>query len=138
MALNLSGVQRTVEGFLTDSVQLWRDLRGESDDVLDEGSGVLQPGSAVEVVWEGVGAVVPSGMVASSSSLDGSVAQVNSDTAYHGLLPLSIPRVLVDDVLTVVESARDGLLAGRRFRVTAVSSSSFAVVRVVGMQLLGT
>ncbi|MET7898956.1 GNAT family N-acetyltransferase [Streptomyces mirabilis] len=39
MALDLPGTQRTVEGFLSDSLESWRDVQGEADDVLDAESG---------------------------------------------------------------------------------------------------
>ncbi|MET9964728.1 DUF6093 family protein [Streptomyces sp. NPDC006356] len=136
MALDLSGVQRAVEGFLVDSLELWRDVRGEADDVLDEATGALGPGTGSDLVWEGPGAVLLSGVPAASPPLDGVVARLPSDTAYRGLLPLGAPRVLVDDVLTVVGSLRASELVGCHFRVTGVASNSFAVVRMVRLELL--
>lgn len=137
MGLDLSGVRRTVEGLLEDSLQLWRDVQGEADDVLDEETGALRRGVGSELVWEGDGAVVLSGLPASSPPADGAVARTPSDAAYQGMLPLRTPRVLVDDLLTVVDSVRDPHLGGCRFRVTGVASGSFAVVRLVRLELLG-
>ncbi|MFB6643160.1 DUF6093 family protein [Streptomyces chartreusis] len=137
MALDLSGVQRTVEGFLDDSLQLWRDVQGEADDVLDEQTGALRVGKKPDLVWEGDGAVVFSGLPAATPPLDGVVSRTPSDTAYQGMLPLCTPRVLVDDLLTVVGSVRDSQLVGCRFRITGVVSGSFAVVRMARLELLG-
>jgi len=138
VALDLSGVQRVVEGLLADTVELWRDVRGEADDVLDEVSGALSPRERTELIWQGAGAVaLPGGLPIASPPLDGAVAQLPSYAVYQGMLPLSTPRVRVDDHLTVVESARDAQLNGCCFRVTGVASGSFTVVRIVRLQLLG-
>jgi hypothetical protein len=140
VALDLSGVQRTVEGLLVDSVEVWRDVRGERDDVLDEETGALGLGAgpAGELIWQGTGAVVLSGLPATAPPVDGALAQLPSDTAYQGMLPLGAPLIRVDDLVVVVDSVRDAQLVGRRFRVAGVSSSSFAVVRVVRLELLGS
>ncbi|MET7729099.1 DUF6093 family protein [Streptomyces mirabilis] len=116
-----------MEGFLSDSVELWRDVRGEADDVLDEESGALRPAEGAELIWAGAGAVVlPGGLPAASPPVDGAVAQLPSNTMYQGMLPLSTPRVRGDDLLTVVDSARDAQLIGCRFRVTGIDSSSLS------------
>ncbi|MFI1735210.1 DUF6093 family protein [Streptomyces acidicola] len=137
MALDLSGVQRVVEGFLTDSLQLWRDVRGETDDVLDEETGVLGPETRAELIWEGTGAVVLSGLPAASPPLDAAVADVPSGSTYQGLLPLGVPSVQSSDLLIVMASIRDTQLVRCRFRITGVGHSSFAVVRVVRLENLG-
>ncbi|MGW3950806.1 DUF6093 family protein [Streptomyces sp. NPDC004752] len=80
--------------------------------------------------------MVLSGLPTASAPLAGVVARMPSDRAYQGVLSLRTPRILVDDVLVVVDSVRDSQLVGCRFRVTGVASGSFAVVRMVRLELL--
>ncbi|CAK7288224.1 hypothetical protein SGPA1_60126 [Streptomyces misionensis JCM 4497] len=50
-------------------------------------------------------------------------------TAYQALLPLSAPPELVDDVIAISRSQRDGQLVGRRLRGVEVAVGTYAVVR---------
>ncbi|MDH2389391.1 DUF6093 family protein [Streptomyces sp. HNM0663] len=138
MALDLSGVRRVVEGLLDDEVQLWRDSDGASGDELDEQTGALKPEDGVAVLlWEGSGAIVRPGQLSPVPPLDGAPAALPGSTAYQALLPLSAPPMMPGDVLSVSRSARDELLVGRRFRVAEVAVGTFAVVRVVRLEVIG-
>ncbi|CAM5468247.1 DUF6093 family protein [Streptomyces aurantiogriseus] len=138
MALDLSGVRRIVEGLLDDELQLWRDADGDSGDELDEETGDLKPASEGSVpLWEGSGAVVRPGQLSVTPPLDGAVASLSAPTAYQGLLPLSAPQVMVNDVLSVSRSVRDEQLVGRRFRVADVAVGTYAVMRVVRLEVIG-
>ncbi|WP_435059379.1 DUF6093 family protein [Streptomyces sp. bgisy060] len=137
MALDLSGVRRVVEGLLDDEVRLWRDSDGTSGDELDKQTGELKPvGEAAVLLWEGPGAIVRPGQLSPVPPLDGAPAALPASTAYQALLPLSAPPVMPDDVLTVSRSARDELLVGRRFRVAEVAVGTYAVVRVVRLEVI--
>ncbi|MGW9412162.1 DUF6093 family protein [Streptomyces diastaticus] len=105
--------------------------------MLDEMTGALEPsGEDSEVVWEGNGAVVPAGQPMLLVLLDGSVAQVPTDTAYQAMLPVAAPRANPSDLPTVISSSRDPQLVGRRFRVGDAAVGTFAVVRLVRLQAL--
>lgn len=138
MALDLSGVRRVVERLLDDELQLWRDVDGDSGDELDEETGELRPADQASApLWEGPGAVVRPGQLSIAPPLDGVVASFPAPTAYQALLPLSAPQVMVDDVLSVSRSVRDGQLVGRRFRVAEAAVGTYAVVRVVRLEVIG-
>lgn len=137
MALDLSGVRRVVERLLDDELRLWRDVDGAAGDELDEESGELKPGGRMAVLlWEGPGAIVRPGQLSFTPPLDGVVASFPAATAYQALIPLSAPPVEVDDVLSVSRSARDEQLVGRRFRVAEAAVGTFAVVRVVRLEVI--
>ena len=137
MALDLSGVRRVVERLLDDQLQLWRDADGSSGDDLDEETGELRPGGQAAVpLWEGPGAIVRPGQLSPLPPVDGVVASLPAATAYQALLPLSAPLVMIDDVLSVSRSARDEQLVGRRFRVAEVAVGTYAVVRVVRLEVI--
>lgn len=136
MGLDLSGVRRVAEAMLDDQLQVWRDTGGSSDDVLDVITGELRPAeSDTELVWAGPGAIVPLGQPAITTPLDGSVALLPAVSSYQALLPLDAPRTRDDDVITVHGSTRDAQLVGRRFRVADASVGTFAVVRIVRLQV---
>ncbi|MDQ0934106.1 DUF6093 family protein [Streptomyces turgidiscabies] len=136
MALDLSGVRRVVEGMLDDQLEVWRDLGGRTDDVLDENTGELKAaGADGALVWAGSGAIVPLGQPAITVPLDSSVAVLPAATAYQALLPLDAPQILDDDVI-VVRGSRFTQLVGRRFRVADANVGTFAVVRVVRLQVV--
>ncbi|MGW1878430.1 DUF6093 family protein [Streptomyces sp. NPDC001975] len=138
MALDLSGVRRVVERLLDDELRLWRDTDGDSDTALDEETGELRPAGEVSMpLWEGSGAIVRPGQLSVVPPLDGAVAELPAPTAYQALLPLSAPQVTVDDVLSVSRSVRDEQLVGRRFRVAEVAVGTYAVVRVVRLEVIG-
>ncbi|MEU0443823.1 DUF6093 family protein [Streptomyces sp. NPDC006186] len=137
MALDLSGVRRVVERLLDDELRLWRDADGSSGDELDEHTGELRPtGQASAPLWEGPGAIVRPGQLSVTPSLDGAIASLSVPTAYQALLPLSAPQLMVDDVLSVSRSMRDEQLVGRRFRVAEVAVGTYAVVRVVRLEVI--
>lgn len=138
MALDLSGVRRVVEGLLDDELQLWRDADSGSGDELDEETGELRPASQASVLlWKGHGAIVRPGQLSVATPLDRVVASLPTPTAYQALLPLSAPQVVVDDVLSVSRSVRDEQLVGRRFRVAEVAVGTYAVVRLVRLEVIG-
>lgn len=135
MALELSGVRRVVERLLEDELQLWRDLDGHSGDQLDEQTGELKPaGHRKGLLWEGPGAITRPGQLAFTPAVDGTLASLPAPTVYQALVPISAPRVLVDDELMVSRSPRDGQLVGRRFRVVDVGVGSYVVVRVLRLE----
>ncbi|MFD3926527.1 DUF6093 family protein [Streptomyces sp. NPDC058614] len=137
MALDLSGVRRVVEGMLDDQLEVWRDPAGRTDDVLDENTGELKSAEADgALVWAGPGAIVPLGQPAITAPMDGSVAALPAATAYQALLPLDAPQTRDDDVIAVRGSTRDAQLVGRRFRVADANVGTFAVVRVVRLQVV--
>ncbi|MFI5688603.1 DUF6093 family protein [Streptomyces sp. NPDC051636] len=130
-------MRRVVERMLDDELRLWRDPDGGADDVLNETTGLLEPpDGAGEVVWEGRGAVVPMGQPALLVPLDGSIAQMPTTTAYQAMLPIAAPCASPGDLLTVISSSRDPQLVGRRFRVGDTAVGTFAVVRLVRLQVL--
>lgn len=143
MAFELSGVRRVVEGMLDDRLQIWRDAEGRSDDVLDETTGELKPAAPDSaLIWEGAGAVTPLGRPMMAASLDDRIDPPTVATAYQALLPLAAPQIRLDDTVVVVGSIRaagprDPYLVGRRFRATEALTGTFAVVRVVRVELLG-
>lgn len=138
MALDLSGVRRVVERLLDDELQLRRDTDGDSGDELDEETGELKPtGQASVLLWEGTGAIVRPGQLSVAPPLGGVAASLPAPTSYQALLPLSAPQVMVDDVLSVSRSVRDEQLVGRRFRVAEVAVGTYAVVRVVRLEVIG-
>jgi hypothetical protein len=138
VALELDGVRRVVERLLDDSLEVWRDADGAADDVLDEETGELRPGAgAADLVWAGHGAVVLPGQLAFAPPADSSVAWVVAPTVYRALLPLDSPAVKADDTVKVVQSVRDPQLACRRFRVAEVAVGSYAVVRMLRLEVIG-
>ncbi|MFJ2342374.1 DUF6093 family protein [Streptomyces antimycoticus] len=138
MGFDLSGVRRVVEKMLGDELELWRDADGHVGDVLDEQTGELKPGGTLATpVWNGPGAVVKSGQLVASPPVDGTTAVLPATTGYQALLPLASPKAQLDDVLVVKASERDAQLPGRRFRVAETEVGTFAVVRVVRLEVLG-
>ncbi|WP_406354264.1 DUF6093 family protein [Streptomyces sp. NBC_00658] len=137
MALDLSAVRRVVEGILDDQLEVRRDAGGRTDDVLDENTGELKSAEADDaLVWAGPGAIVPLGQPAITAPLDGSVAALPAASAYQALLPLDAPQTRDDDVIAVRGSTRDAQLVGRRFRVADANVGTFAVVRIVRLQVV--
>lgn len=137
MALDLSGVRRVIEKLLDDEIQLWRDADGASDNALDESTGELKPGGETTTpLWKSPGAIVRPGRLALTQPLDAVAASLPAQTEYQALLPLSAPLVRVDDVLSVSRSARDEQLVGRRFRAAEIAVGTYAVVRVVRLEVI--
>lgn len=140
MALDLTGVQRVVEGILDDQILITRDAGGRGDDVLDPNTGELHPQPPI-TLWTGAGAVVQLGQLALTTPVDGAVALLPPTTVYQAMLPLAAPALLPDDGLTVTGSTRPGgprdpLIIGRRFRVADSSTGTFAVVRLVRLRVI--
>ncbi|MFD3532209.1 DUF6093 family protein [Streptomyces sp. NPDC058661] len=84
----------------------------------------------------GRGAIVWPGQLLPLPPLDAVVAPCPAPTAYQALLPLSVPAVLADDELNVTRSVRDEQLFGRRFWGTEVAVGTYAVVRVVRLEMI--
>ncbi|MDI3417971.1 DUF6093 family protein [Streptomyces luteolus] len=127
-----------MEGVLEDRLELWRDVQGESDDVLDEDSGQLMPVEGTPfLVWDGLGAVTLAGQLSGAkAALDGVAAGEVSQSPYQAMVPVDAPPTRPGDVLVVAGSTRDPQLMGRRFRVVDYGLGSYAVVRLIRLQLL--
>lgn len=140
MAFDVEGVRRVVGRILDDKLEVWRDSAGRTDDVLDEATGELvQPVPDEELVWDGLGAVMPYGRPAITQPVAGSVAVEPPTTEYQAVLPVDAPELRRDDVIRVAGSARpkgprDPQLVGRRFRVSDEAVGTYSVVRIVRVQ----
>jgi hypothetical protein len=139
--LDLTGVQRTVEGWLVDDLAIARD-NGVSDDDLDPETLLITP-NPDEAVWEGQGAVQP--LTGDLSQSDPDVARIIEETRarYRALLPLGVETgARLYDVLTVAAvhgKSADPRLAGRRFVIVALGEpSSFAAVQFLYLRPLDT
>ncbi|AIA03450.1 DUF6093 family protein [Streptomyces noursei] len=142
MAIDVEGARRVVCRLMDDKVEVWRDSGGRADDVLDESTGELVPPAPdEELVWDGLGAVLPLGLPAITKPLDGAFAQEPPSTDYQALLPVQAPELRPDHVLRVAGSVRPGgprdpQLVGRRFRVSDKIVGTYTVVRITRVQVI--
>ncbi|MFJ5307476.1 DUF6093 family protein [Streptomyces sp. NPDC088350] len=142
MAFDVEGVRRVVGRILDDKLEAWRDSAGRADDVLDEATGQLvQPEPDEELVWDGLGAVMPYGRPAITRPIAGAVAVEPPTTEYQAVLPVGASELRRDDVIRVAGSVRpkgprDPQLVGRRFRVSDEAVGTFSVVRIVRIQAI--
>lgn len=136
---DLSGATATVLRLMTDAVTVTRDAQGVGDDVLNETTGQLvRPAGDTSTVWSGPAMLLP-GQDRGDRTVLGPTDPLPAEVAgrYRALLPLSVPRLLPGDLLTVTTAFRDALLVGRVLRVRSEGElSTFAVARVVELELL--
>ncbi|MFJ2604886.1 DUF6093 family protein [Streptomyces sp. NPDC087425] len=122
--------------------EVWRDSAGRTDDVLDETTGRVVPlAPDEELVWDGLGAVMPFGRPAITQPFGGSVAVEPPTTDYQAVLPIDAPALRRDDVVRVAGSVRPGgprdpQLIGRRFRFSDEAVGTYSVVRIVRVQVI--
>ncbi|MFF2650440.1 DUF6093 family protein [Streptomyces sp. NPDC058045] len=142
MAFDVDGARRIVARILDDKLEVWRDSAGRTDDVLDENAGRLVPPTPdEELVWDGLGSVMPLGRPAITKPVGGSVAVEPPTTDYQAVLPVDAPELRRDDVIRVAGSVRprgprDPHLIGRRFRFSDEAVGSYSVVRIVRVQVI--
>ncbi|MFD5388533.1 DUF6093 family protein [Streptomyces sp. NPDC127074] len=109
MAIDVDGVRRVVARILDDKLEVWRDSAGRTDDELDEATGrLVPPAPDEELVWDGLGAVMPIGRPAITKPVSGSVAVEPPTTDYQAVLPADAPALRRDDVVRVAGSIRRG------------------------------
>ncbi|MFK0279830.1 DUF6093 family protein [Streptomyces sp. NPDC090499] len=142
MAFDVEGVRRVVGRILDDKLEAWRDSAGRTDEVLDETTGKLVPPAPdQELIWDGLGAVMPYGRPAITRPVGGSVAVEPPVTEYQAVLPVDAPVLRRDDVIRVAGSVRakgprDPHLVGRRFRVSDEAVGTYSVVRIVRVEVV--
>ena len=142
MAFDVDGARRVVDRIMDDQLEVWRDSAGRTDDVLDETTGKLvQPAPDEELVWDGLGAVMPISRPALTQPVGGSVTVEPPTTDYQAVLPVGAPVLRRDDVIRVAgsirpEGPRDPQLVGRRFRVSDEAVGTYSVVRLVRVQVI--
>ncbi|BDM67520.1 hypothetical protein HEK616_10070 [Streptomyces nigrescens] len=142
MAFDVDGARRVVDRIMDDQLEVWRDSAGRTDDVLDETTGrLVQPAPDEELVWDGLGAVMPISRPAITQPVGGSLAVEPPTTDYQAVLPVSVPPLRRDDVIRVAgsirpEGPRDPQLVGRRFRVSDEAVGTYSVVRIVRVQVI--
>ncbi|MEV4907066.1 DUF6093 family protein [Streptomyces albidoflavus] len=142
MAFDVDGARRVVARILDDKLEVWRDGAGRTDDVLDETTGrLVPPPPDEELVWNGLGAVMPFGRPAITRPVGGSVAVEPPTTDYQAVLPVDAPALRRDDVVRVAGSVRPGgprdpQLIGRRFRYSDEAVGTYSVVRIVRVQVI--
>lgn len=128
--LDLSGVQRAVEGWLTDTLVLERDER--TDAVLDDDTGLMAP-APPRLVWTGLGAVQVIGREQLDDPTTADVVRREGAT-HRALIPLAADvSAAPGDILTTTAqgpTSHDPDLVGTTFRVIETGGvTSFAVLR---------
>ncbi|MEU8560581.1 DUF6093 family protein [Streptomyces cyaneofuscatus] len=142
MAFDVEGARRVVGRILDDKLEVWRDSSGRTDDVLDETTGrLVPPVPDEELVWDGLGAVMPLGRPAITKPVGGAVAVEPPTTDYQAVLPVGAPALHRDDVVRVAGSVRPGgprdpQLVGRRFRFSDGAVGTYSVVSIVRVQVI--
>ncbi|MEU3973419.1 DUF6093 family protein [Streptomyces bacillaris] len=142
MAFDVDGARRVVGRILDDKLEVWRDSAGRTDDVLDEVTGrLVPPAPDEELVWDGLGAVMPLGRPAITKPVEGAVAVEPPMTGYQAVLPVDAPALRRDDVIRVAGSVRPGgprdpQLVGRRFRFSDEAVGTYSVVRIARVQVI--
>jgi Family of unknown function (DUF6093) len=142
VAFDVEGARRVIGRILDDQLEVWRDSGGRADDVLDQDTGQLvKPVPDMELVWDGLGALMPIGLPALTRPTDGAAAVVPPTTDYQAVLPVDAPSLRRDDVIRCAGSVRPGRprdphLVGRRFRVSAEHVGTYSVVRIVRVQVI--
>jgi hypothetical protein len=143
VAFDVEGARRVVGRILDDKLEVWRDGAGRTDDVLDERTGrLVPPRPDEELIWDGLGAVMPFDRPAITQPVGGSVTVEPPTTDYQAVLPIEAPALRRDDVIRVAGSVRpkgprDPQLIGRRFRVSDEAVGTYSVVRIVRVQVIG-
>ncbi|MGW2320135.1 DUF6093 family protein [Streptomyces sp. NPDC001680] len=142
MAFDVDGARRVVGRIMDDKLEAWRDSAGRTDDMLDETTGrLVPPRPDEELLWDGLGAVMPFGRPAITRPVSGAVAVEPPTTDYQAVLPVDAPALRRDDVIRVAGSIRPGgprdpQLVGRRFRVSDEAVGTYSVVRIVRVQVI--
>ncbi|MGW2881344.1 DUF6093 family protein [Streptomyces sp. NPDC001233] len=142
MAFDVDGARRVVGRIMDDKLEAWRDSAGRTDDMLDETTGrLVPPRPDEELLWDGLGAVMPFGRPAITRPVSGAVAVEPPTTDYQAVLPVDAPALRRDDVIRVAgsvrpEGPRDPQLVGRRFRVSDEAVGTYSVVRIVRVQVI--
>ncbi|MER5546488.1 DUF6093 family protein [Streptomyces sp. NPDC001130] len=142
MAFDVDGARRVVGRIMDDKLEAWRDSAGRTDDMLDETTGrLVPPRPDEELLWDGLGAVMPFGRPAITRPVSGAVAVEPPTTDYQAVLPVDAPALRRDDVIRVAGSVRPGgprdpQLVGRRFRVSDEAVGTYSVVRIVRVQVI--
>ncbi len=133
---DLSSAVEAIEALMDDTCIIVRDPEGTLDSVLDEETGDLEePDGQPVLVYEGKCKVSKSGNQMQYSAEAGRAVPVK---AYSGSIPISAPFLPAEgDTLTVTSSRRDPELVDKRFRVSEVVVSTFAVQRRFDLEWRG-
>ncbi|KQP81575.1 DUF6093 family protein [Aeromicrobium sp. Leaf291] len=132
--LELGGVRTAVDLLLAGSAVLVIRDHGASDDVLNQGTGKLEP-PPPDLRYSGPAGVVPAIAPSGLPAFDTATTPDDDDTTHRLLLPLVAPDDLRSGDLLRVDavpaSSGDPALVGRWFEFTGPPSTSmFAVVRI--------
>jgi hypothetical protein len=136
MALDLSGITTVVENLIPwDSIRITRPAPGQPDFNPTTGEYVWPE---AETVYEGPGAVMPTGTIGGVTSLPSQNLPWVDETRskYRALTPLSAPIAERDMLVTVVavHAGGDIALIGRQWRVQDPSmASTMSVVRMTSL-----
>jgi hypothetical protein len=133
VSFNFDGLQDFAEGFLSDTLQVFRDQPGTRNDTFNDETGDYTPSTPTKV-WEGLGAVQSLNYQQRAEQL-AAVTDPTTIALYRALIPIDAPELLPNDRVYVKDSVRDKLLRRRSFYVTDASAlSSFAVIREVRLR----
>lgn len=128
MAIDLSGAQRLVEGFMLDSCVVTRDPDGTADDAWDEESGTYyRPALDTDEIYSGP---CFSSFEPWTPSEEGGGYNVLLERRWL-YTPVNAAQFLPGDkvVYTVTSANSDPLLDGRVFRVIAQAEGTYQAVR---------
>jgi hypothetical protein len=139
--LDLSGVAKTLDGWIVDDVEIVRD-NGSKDDTLNPVTFKLEPAAATPI-YAGRGAVLPGDRSPSVPDPDAQQVLQVSAGQYRLLLPQSVtpPEVKAGDrvrVTTARGTTPDPLLTRRMFEVVDLGEvSSFHVGTFIPLKQVG-
>lgn len=137
MALNLDGARRSVDKLFLDRCVIVRDPEGARDDVYDEATMQMVPATDdSKRVYSGKCVFTTKDL--QSNEAKEYAGQEATDATYRIALPWNVPDMAIGDVITCTASKYDKTLQGRKFRVTAVTRTSFLVRRQATVQMLET
>lgn len=138
MALDLTGVRVFLDSLMEGSRVVVLADQGAHDDVLNEETGDLTPGTP-PTVYDGPGLVLPMNGAGSLPDVDTQTTPVDSDTSHKLMLPLSQEGEIrlghTVTVMAVSPMQGDESLVGDEFEVTqppasgAVSVARFAFLK---------
>ncbi len=120
------------ESAMVDTCIVYRDQQGSADDTLNEVTGALtQPVGDQTTVYEGP-CLLRTRDVQPSSDAEGG-AQVGR-RLQAARVPVTAPKMVAGDILEVLTSSHDPLLAGRRYLVVDITVNTFAVTRKLTLE----
>lgn len=123
--INLNPIKKFVEAQMTDTVTIFLDPEGTTDDVFDPDTGQYTPSNPdATTLYQGMAFVVPLN-VFPSQDVEGGATTLSTDFEVH--IPEDSVEIPTDATVLVTASLRNARLVGDVFTVRSRQDNSFSI-----------